>query len=265
MTLQGSIVGSIAGVSTELKVEGKYTFNRQQERITWMALGIDEQRAVGLATPGLRVQARLRLLLEPAEVPHLESPELETILTGAPAGHELLEYRAPLGGLAFAHDRHWHLYLERDDLIVFRRIEEGRVVAQCNVKRLPPLGVGQNVPLEQFRHEIQAALGSAAQQVVDAQESQLPSGLRQLRVALVGQVATAPVQWIYYQLCDADGRRVTCVFTMSGEDVARFGAKDVEWISGLTLSPADQAPADPERADAAEPEVAQRPADGTAE
>ena len=90
--------------------------------------------------------------------------------------------------------------------------------------------------MEEFQQESRSALGAAVQQVVDAQETKTPQGLRQLRVALVGQVAGTPVHWIYYQVSDSDGRRVTCVFTMSGEEVARFGAEDIQLVSTMTLS-----------------------------
>ncbi len=235
LALSGKIVGSVGGVMSEIDLRGRYNFDRSRQRITWLALGIGESRSIGLTVPGLRAQARLRMLVEAAPTPHLEPETLEPILTGAPERHELLEYQPESSGFTLVHDRRWYVFRETQNLFVLRFVDEGQLLAQCNLQPLTPLSADVSVSLAQFQQEVRQALGSAAQQIVDAQDSTLPNQLRQLRVAVVGQVANAPIHWVYYQLIDPQNRRMSCVFTMSGEDAGRFGAEDLSLLGGLSL------------------------------
>ncbi|MCA9167639.1 MAG: hypothetical protein KDB23_08220, partial [Planctomycetales bacterium] len=236
LSMAGSVVGSVSGVVTELKVQGKLTFNRQLQRITWLALGLQEERSVGLGSPGLQATSRLRMLIDAGAVPHLDPQLVAAMTPSTMAGADLLEYRTNDGTLTFPHDRRWHLHSDQGGLIVLRRIEDGRVIAQCNLKPLLQLAPGQTLSLEQFQTEVRTALGTALQQVVEAKEEKLPSGVRQLRISVIGQVANAPVHWVYYQLSDAEGHQATCVFTMSGEDATRFGGEDVTLVSGIRFA-----------------------------
>ena len=101
------------------------------------------------------------------------------------------------------HDRRWHVLSVRPELIVMQMIDDGQLIAQCNLRSLPATRRGEATSLSHFQEEIRTALGSAAQQIIDSNESMQPNGVRQLRVSVVGQVANAPVHWIYYQLTDS--------------------------------------------------------------
>jgi hypothetical protein len=244
LTLTGKALGYVADVLTEIQLQGKYNVDLKQQRVTWLALGIREQRAAGLIKPGLQVQARLRMLIEPTAPLHLTSETLEAVVTGAPEPTDLLEYQPDHGRYTLMHDRRWHVLSVRPELTVMQMIEDGQLVAQCNLRSLPARSDGQAVSLSQFQQEIRTALGSAAQQVVDSHESMQHDGVRQLRVSVVGEVATAPIHWIYYQLTDPSRQVVTCVFTMSGQNIERFGTEDVSFISSLTLNSPETPPAD---------------------
>lgn len=235
ISLSGKLVGSTAGVITELDLKAKYNVDLGQSRVVWLAMGIGESRAPGLMQPGLRVQARVRMLVEPGSTPHLTPESLDPVVAGEGPRGDLLEYQPESGRFLLTHDRRWHLYSERPELTVLRLIENDQLVAQCNVRALTGLADGQSVTLAQFQAEIRKALGSAAQQIVDARESTMPNGLRQLRVAVVGQVANTPIQWIYYQINDQQQHRLTCVFTMSGEAVSRFGTEDLTIVDSIRL------------------------------
>ena len=62
-----------------------------------------------------------------------------------------------------------------------------------------------------------------------------------------GQVSDAPIQWIYYHLTHSSGRQLSCVFTMSAEELERFGGEDLaiaESILFLDSTHAAEATAD---------------------
>jgi hypothetical protein len=238
VTLNGKVLGYAAGVVTEIELEGKYNIDLQLQRVTWLALGIHEERATGPTKPGLNVQARVRMLIEPLATPPNLSPEsLRAVTANVSEPTPLLEYQPSHGRFTLLHNRHWHVFGEQPELTILRLIDDGQLIAQCNLRSLSARQPSHAMSLSHFQKEIRTALGSAAKQIVDADETVQPSGVRELRVSIVGEVATAPVHWVYYQLADADGQVVTCVFTMSGQSVERFGSEDVSLVNSLTLNP----------------------------
>lgn len=242
MSLKGKVLGAIQGVVTELSLQGKYQFDRSIRQVAWLALGIQESREAGLAEPGVRVSARLRVGMRPSLQPSL-GETLQAEIEQQASASELLEYRPASGRFSLAHSSPWYLFDERPDLTVLRYIEGDRMVAQCNLRPMMPVPTGSGLTLDQFRDEIRVALGSSAQQVVDSREAMQPDGTRQLRVSVVGQVADTPIHWIYYHLVAPTGHRMTCAFTLAGDQMDRFNAEDANLVGGLNLVPAQESAA----------------------
>ncbi len=236
LSFQGKVLGSARGVITELNLQGKYQYSVARKQITWLAMGLEENREPGLAEPGVRVKARLRMGLEPSVSPHLNEELSATIMAQADQS-AVLEYRPASGRFMLAHQPQWFLFEERFDLTVLRLIDQDRLIAQCNLRPMDAIPRGNGLTLQQFQQEIRAALGKNVQQIIDSQETMLPNETRQLRIALSGQVADAAIHWIYYHLTDAEGHRMTCVFTLSGDQMERFGGEDTALMSGLSLAP----------------------------
>ena len=79
MEIEGHVNGAIGGVSTELKIKGRYKFHRGHKRITWFAMLIEEKRSIGHVGPGADVVAKLQLTLAPlpTEPSELSSESLQ--------------------------------------------------------------------------------------------------------------------------------------------------------------------------------------------
>ena len=61
-----------------------------------------------------------------------------------------------------------------------------------------------------------------------------------LRVVAAGSAADTPIQWVYYHVTHKDGRRLSCVFTLSVDDVEQFGGEDLSLIESLKFEPAKE-------------------------
>lgn len=253
MELSGKLLGSVDGVITELSIRAKYTFDLQQRRITWVAMAIQENRPAGLAAPGLQVTARLRMAVGPAAPPRFLVSEAVSQLNreGSAAG-ALLEYRSPGEDFVLLLDRHWYVMQQQPQLSVLRWVEDDQFVAQCTLKSLPGLGDKKPPTLADFQRDIKRALGESVQQVVDAREAELVDGLRSLKVIVAGRVGDAPIQWIYYHLSHSSGRCLACVFTLSAEEVERFGGEDITLASSVLFLDGPTEPAAPVKAAAAD-------------
>jgi hypothetical protein len=116
IVLRGKLLGSVAGVITEIQLEGKYSYDLRRHRITWLALGIQEQREAGLTKPGLKVHARVRVLIEERLPEHLSPEAVRALATEALTPSDLLEYQPPHGRFTLMHDRRWHVFSVRPSL-----------------------------------------------------------------------------------------------------------------------------------------------------
>jgi hypothetical protein len=231
---QGAISGSAAGVSSEITVAAKYSFDTQRKRISWFAMTLREKRALGHAHPGLEATARVQMAIEKrSNVAALHESVLADLNLQADDPARLLEFRSPTGGFQVLLDRRWHVMIEREDVSVLRLVDRGDLIAQCNISALPPLEKGETFSIVDFQQDIKRALADHMGEFVTASESVTESGLHVMRVVTTGRVSELPIEWVYYHLTDNQGRRASCVYTYEADLADRFGATDQSLVSSL--------------------------------
>lgn len=235
--MSGKVSGAVDGVSSDIVLKAKYNVDLKQHAVTWLAMSIREQRAIGHATPGFDVTARIRVAASNEETP----PELTAdALAGLPLevsdGATLISLPSPAGGFSLLHARQWQVMVDRADMTILRMIEQGDLIAQCNVTSLPDLDRGKRVPLDAFRADVQKALGKNFGEFVEASQRTNDRGLRVLRAVVSGVASELPIQWIYYHLSDSDGRQAAIVFTMDSKVVEKFAGGDDALVSSFEFA-----------------------------
>jgi hypothetical protein len=231
---QGAISGSVAGVSSEITLAAKYSFDTQRKRISWLAMTLREKRALGHAHPGLEATARVQMAIEKgSNVAALHPSVLADLNLQADDPARLLEFRSPTGGFQVLLDRRWHVMIEREDVSVLRLVDRGDLIAQCNITALPPLEKGETFSMVDFQQDIKRALADHLGEFVTASESVTDGGLHVMRVVTTGKVSELPIEWVYYHLTDNQGRRASCVYTYETALADRFGATDQSLVSSL--------------------------------
>lgn len=231
----GYLDGVVDGVATHLELAAKYTFDPRAGRITWLALLVKENRKVGLIAPGLEVVARLQMKLTPGESDVLADEALTDLPLDVTAAATQLEYVAESGRLRFAYDRRWHVINDATDVVVLRLIDDGEVVAQCNLSPLADAEPGSHVPLTQFQADIEQALGERFGQFVRASESIDDRQRVRYRVDVVGEADEVPIRWRYHFLADPQGRQAATVFTLEETLEEAFGDADATIVGSLEL------------------------------
>lgn len=226
--LAGKLSGAAGGVSSDIEFKAKLNVNVEQQAITWLAASIRENRAVGHARPGFETVTKLRLLTENCDVPpELNDQALAQLPRQDDAASQLLELVSEKGGYSMLHDRRWRRMTDRHDVAVLRMVDQGDLIAQCNISVLPALPKGQQLTLEGFQQDIGRGLGKSFEQFVEAtQQLSDDKTLAISRVVAVGKVQDIPIQWIHYYLADNQGRRASIVFTLEQKLVERFGTAD---------------------------------------
>ena len=234
--LSGTTSGSVAGVASDVEATAKYSFDLEQRRITWLAMSIQEHRAVGHAEPGFDLTARLRISINPAtETPPELSDDAVLTLPRDSTAAPWLTFHSQVGGFRLVHDRNWRLMIDRNDVTVLRFVERGELIAQCNISRLPDAAEKKQLTMASFQTDIQRVLDKNFGQFAESTESKNERGLRVLRTVVSGVAADLPIQWTYYHLTDDQGRQASLVFTLDAKLVERFAGGDQTLVSTFQL------------------------------
>ena len=247
--LAGTVLGTIDGASTEMELRGAYLFDPVAKRISRLNLAVQEERTPSGAAPGLSVTAKLKLQIKPLENPptfsdealaaahHIEQPVADT-----------LSYHSPLGRFRLEHPASWYVTSEAGELVSLRCLQDGELVAHCNMTTLPPRSAGRHTTLRQFEEDVRASLGEHLEEIVTASEWDTPQENHCLGIVAIGTVEEVPVEWRYY-LVAADGLpRVSLAVTLERSVAESFGDTDRGLIDSLQLLPLTEANAGGEAA-----------------
>ena len=174
--LLGNIRGAALGGEGSMACDGSFRFDRKSNRITRLSLRRAETRRPGPVEAGLDVKSVLTVVRAEAG-PATPAPAEDSAALAPGSGRDLLVFRAPDGKFSMIHDRDWHLFWDDARQVVFKRLDRGELVAQCNITDGPNAGKGRHQDLGQFRDDLRKALGSRFVRIVgDGEVDGAPAG-----------------------------------------------------------------------------------------
>jgi len=252
VSFEGEITGLILGAPANVKLTGNYVYDFAQKGVTQINLTQTEKRSIGAVAPGLDVTAKVSVAREIASKPKKLTEKLvaEAPLEANDASR-LLMFDAPAWNVRFYHDRVWHLFHQNTEVAILRMLDAGRPIAQCNIKKLPDASPGQHVSEDQFRADVQQALGKNFQEFVQLEKIKVRDELFVYRVIAVGTVerqndkgeaVVSPMQWIYYLVANNDGRQLAFVFTVDPKLADDLKNRDLTIVGGLEFMKSRPAP-----------------------
>ncbi len=232
---RGKVMGSVDGVPTEVRTAGKLVFDREQGICTWLAIGIHETREIGLAEPGFDIAATIKMVRKPLPSPIALSSPPKPVDVTAPIPQDRLYVELASDHLGFSAlmDRRWRMMSDVPGAAMMRMVEMDRSVAQCDVRPLATLPAGVQWTLEAFQQDVRRTLGEQLSDLIEAEESLSPAGMRVLRLVARGSVQGVPIQWVLLHFSDDSGRRLLATFTMEGQNVATFAGADTQLAATL--------------------------------
>lgn len=261
LSLEGKATGAVGGVSSEVNLKAKLNLDPQEQLLTWLALSINENRAIGHAQPGYDVTTRIRMLTAiAADAPEISEKSLGNLPLTAGLGEKLLTFRSEKGGFELCHDRRWRVMTERYDSAVLRLIDRGELVAQCNIAKLKNFAKGEKLTIEAFQEDVKKGLEKQKGAITEASQNTTDSGLVVQRLLVTGTSSELPIQWTYYHVADSEGRRASLVFTIDAKLVERYAHIDQELISAFRLFDPPKSVGEPTPAENAKAETAKKPA-----
>ena len=119
-------------------------------------------------------------------------------------------------------------------MTVLKRVERGRLVAQCNLAAGPNAGRGRHQDPAQFRDDVRKGLGARFGQFLGAGEVDGdPAGGFRYKVGVQGRQGDLGVIWYYYLIAGPEGDQVLATFTLAETQAPAFGDQDEALIGSL--------------------------------
>ncbi len=149
---------------------------------------------------------------------------------------QYLRWEPEIGNFALDYDPSWKLIASEEDAAILRYLENGDLLAQCNIVSLTSRPADKPLLLEDFKGEvIKIIRPDPTARVVDASQQQTSKGLKAMQVTVSGEEKGIPLHWIYYNVASRDGRQVTFVFTLEKEIASRVMPAAQKMIDGFVF------------------------------
>jgi hypothetical protein len=232
--LEGRVEGKLYGAMNQITLKAKCRFDRHTQRVDWFAMGLQQNRDVGMVESGLDWTFQVRVKVTPGQQSAELSEKALADLVMMPTG-ELLRVRYEMadGEVQLTHDRAWFLTGHYSDQDEFHRLDHGQDIAMCKISPQPQLSVAKLPTARQFQEIVQRLLGANFGEITDASESLTDAHLRIVRVSVKGKDADVPARWIYYHVSDPEGRQVTLAFRVEERNIEAFGHADDSLVQSL--------------------------------
>jgi len=233
VAVTGTVVGATSGSSGKVDLHGWYLFDLKAHLIARAELDQIEDRTVGPVSPGMRVTAHTTVTRAPSDNSEgLTQEAASAVPLDPPAALTLLTFHSPWN-IELTHDRDWHVFQQNRQIAVLRLIEQGSLVAQCNLTPIRPAAAGEHVSPEQFQDDIRTSLGPQFKSLEKAEPIPTGDGRFLFRVAVIGEANKAPITWIYYLCAAPSGSQTSCVFAIDSTLRKRLGDRDLEMMKSL--------------------------------
>jgi len=235
----GEVTGANYGAFTTVKLSGDYTFDVKQGFVTRLVMKQSEKGSIGVVSQGLDVAAQVTM---ERSLKSSENRLTEEMLKKIPLEPEpaklLIAFDSNAWNVRFHHSRLWHLYKHERNVAVLRLVDQGSLVAQCNVAPLKAAKPGAHMSEEQFLKDIQKTLGERFRGVNSAERIRGEAvggddGLFVHRVETFGQSNGVDAIWIHYLIAAPDGRQMALIFTVGKNELEKFSGRDIEIAAGL--------------------------------
>lgn len=234
--MSGIVNGAVGGVASEVDMKARCYYGMDSHRIEDVELIYKEKRAVSHASPGANVTAKFRIQLAPLKQSIALAPAVLDGLSLEPAPQtQALEYTSSARKFQLVHDRQWYVAREGAASTILRRVDRGELIAQCNVTALSTLKKDNRTTLPKFQEDIKKSLGENFGEFVTATEDQDKTGRLVYRVSASGKASDLEVEWIYYLVQDAEGRRTSVVFTLEQSLAEKFAGADRAVVASLIM------------------------------
>ncbi len=241
--IDGKLEGAALSAVSEITVSGFYEYDLTQRCITQCDFTQVEKRGLGPVSPAFEFTARVRLLRRAAQIPGRigDQKVVDAAVNEPQPSARFLRFESAWN-IGFEYPRHWHLWRIHEKAAVFRLIDEGNFIAQCDLAPIAPAKPGEHLPEANFLRDIQQALGDRIKKINPGEVIAAPDRRYVYRVAVTGVEGERPLTWIFYLIADPSGRQASLSVTVDTPLVEALANRDRELLNTLRFGPAPTTP-----------------------
>ena len=232
----GKVDATIDDVGTALKISGIFDVDLVSKTVTDVRLNIDQTREAGQVAAGFRGKSKIDIrVVRDNSCVHLSNEKLKKY-TKSRRIKQKLKWASDSGRFALEYDPRWRVIAAEQEAAVLRYVDDGDLMAQCDIVQLPSRPANEPLTLAAYKKEVEKIIRSdKTARISDSKEMTTSTGLKALKVTVKGIEKELPVQWIYYHVSSEDGRRLTFVFTLEQEIANVFQPSDHRMVNGLSF------------------------------
>jgi hypothetical protein len=236
--MSGKLKAAVDDVMTEMEVTSILRIDLTSKMVSSVRLGIREIRQPGQLAPGFDGQTTIDLTLKSdSSCKHLTNESLSKY-TKSRVIEQRLKWESALGRFQLKYDPRWRMITAEQEGAILRFLSNGMLLAQCNVVQLPSRPANKPLTMKEYKHEIaKVVTADPKARIVDTDEFKTSQGGTAMKIEVLGEEEGVPVTWLYYQVSNKDGRRLTFVFTMEEEVSGLFKPADKAMVNALQFFP----------------------------
>ena len=234
--LLGQVDATVDDVGTSMKVSAVFDVDRKSNQVSRVRLSINENRQPGQVAPGFAGKSRVNVQLQSDDgCKHLSTANLKK-MTKSRRIKQRLQWMSDEGKFALEYDPRWKMIASENQAAILRYVDDGDLMAQCNVVQLPSRPASNPLTLASYRKEIETIIRpDKTAKLIGATAIKTTQGFDAFRVSVKGVEKDVPVKWIYYHVAAEDGRRLTFIFTLEQEIADVFQPSDQRMVNGLNF------------------------------
>jgi hypothetical protein len=213
--LKGSLTAEVGDVETEMKVSGIVIVDMKKRLVSTLKMSIEEKRGQGQIAPGFDGQTIIDIRIsDNNSTPKLANSQLTQLTQGRKIRQRLL-WSSRAGFFEMAYDPRWKMITSDQEAAVLRFLENGTLMAQCNVVLLPKRPADKPITLDGYKQQVRKIVESDKNaKLISATQKTTDNGNTAICVAVSGIEDGVAVQWNYYHVAATDGRQLTFVYTL---------------------------------------------------
>lgn len=231
--LMGDVRGEVDTAVTDLHIVGVALIDRKTDSVQALRVTIDEKRQVSQLAPGFSGQVKVDVRSAPLTK---ENPELSKFRQASGTRLQNLPMKLLWNSdsqFELLYDPQWRVILSDPDAVILRYVNQGSLLAQCSILRLPKRPADRPLQKAQFTEEITKLVGESGASVIGSDVAATRSGLNVIRVVVHGEQDGLPVEWRYFHVSNPDGRCIALVITAEQEAARSFANADLQLIESV--------------------------------
>jgi hypothetical protein len=235
--LIGKLKAEVDDTLTEMAIAGVIYLDPEQRMPRAMRLTINENRRAAQIAPGFQGQTKIDLKIAAcSEVPQLTTEALREIAQTKTI-RNVLKWVGESGSFELTYDPNWKMITSDEEAAIFRFVDNGDLLTQCSIVRLPSRPANKPLSLTDFESEVAKIISKDSQsRIVQSSENSNLHGAKCLRVLVSGIEEQVPMNWIYYNIAAGDGRQVTFVFMLEEQVVGRVTTAAEKLVDGFAFA-----------------------------